>query len=512
MLIDELNKLLCSKEINNILLYIAKMNDKRMCLNIDVIKCYRQYFEKILLLSFVVEIFPSELKEIYEDADSYISRKITEKLHIKDIKKNRDKIEDYFNAVLGNKQIIFHGTTSYMKKYFINNLENTRFNKEECEIIDKIYRHHGIYKIFESGIRDFKENNFFITRFPNRACFYALQSPEYFARFASRSDYYKQDIFKYDRLAYFRKDYYACRKNIKKEMKEFGFHKQEKQVVLKKFNIMWNNIVFKNMKSIILFNELKSDNLQHFNENETLFEMLLKYFPKTNFKYDFNQFKENIKEIVLPDIKTFLKRQKPLFNQKYIIENNKKYIPDFYVDCKYSQNKYFALKNKNNSLIQINKNVQCNEFSTLISLVNEARPNTYRAKKFLKQSTLPKLSEVITYYQHEFEKKLNELLHTKDMDTQLCIIKEICENIGLKYVTCLKYNKFFKDINQYNIYQYRKYLGVRLFETYDGISVIKIEKIKKLINLYKDILKSESFILNEDIPFKIFNNDIELVK
>lgn len=60
MLIDELNKLLCSKEINNILLYIAKMNDKRMCLNIDVIKCYRQYFEKIILFSFVVEIFPNK--------------------------------------------------------------------------------------------------------------------------------------------------------------------------------------------------------------------------------------------------------------------------------------------------------------------------------------------------------------------------------------------------------------------------------------------------------------------
>lgn len=201
-----------------------------------------------------------------------------------------------------------------------------------------------------------------------------------------------------------------------------------------------------------------------------------------------------------------------MFNQKYIIENNKKYIPDFYVDCKYSQHKYFTFENKNNALIQINKKAQYNNFSTLITLLNEARPNTYSAKNFFKQSTLPKLSDVITYYKNEFEKKLQELISTNNIDIQLAIIKEICENIGLKYVTCLKYNKFFKDINQYNIYQYRKYLGVKLFETYEGISVIKIEKIKKLINLYKDILKSESFILNEDIPFKIFNNEIELVK
>ena len=162
MLINELNHLFGSKEINNVLSHIAKTDDKRMCLNKEVMNTYRRYFEKIILLSFVVEIVPCELKEIFDDPETYLSKKLTAKLQIENVSKGRQKIEKYFNDVLGNKQIIFHGTTSYMRKFFANNLNNTYFNKKECETIDSIYRDHGIYKIFESGIRDFNENNFLL--------------------------------------------------------------------------------------------------------------------------------------------------------------------------------------------------------------------------------------------------------------------------------------------------------------------------------------------------------------
>lgn len=512
MLTNELNHLFSSNEINHVLSQIAKTDDKRMCLNKDVMNTFRGYFEKIILLSFVVEVVPGELKEIFDDPESYLLKKLTAKLHIENLENHRNEIEKYFNDVLGNKQIIFHGTTSYIRKFFTNNLNNTYFNKEECEAIDSIYRNHGIYKIFESGIRDFNENNFFITRSPSRACFYSLQSPEYFARFASRSDYYKQDIYKYDRIAYYRKDYGACQKNIKKEMKEFGFNRQEKQIVLKNFRRMWNNIVFKDMKNIILFKEIEENNLHHFNQNESLIEMLLKYFPKVNFKYEFNKFKDDVKEIILPDVKVFLKRQKPILNQKFIIENNQKYIPDFYVDCKYSDHNYYTLSDEKSPLLPINQNAQLNEPTTLITLVNEARPNTYRAKKFAKLKFLPKVSDITPYYKHEFEKKLKELEQAKNVDSQCSIIKDICENVGLKYVVGLKYNQCFKDINQCNIYQYRKYLGNKLFESHEGFPAITSEKISKLIDLYRKILNSESFILNENIPLKIFNQEIDLIK
>lgn len=511
MLTNELNQLFCSQEINHVLDHIAKTDDKRMCLNKQVMNTYRCYFEKIILLSFVVDIAPCELKEIFADAESYLLKKLTAKLQIENLENHRNEIEKYFNRVLGNKQIIFHGTTSYMRKFFADDSSNSYFNQEECETIDKIYRNHGIYKIFESGIHDFNEKNFFITRSPSRACFYSLQSPEYFARFASRSDYYKQDIYQYDRIAYYRKDYSACHKNIKKEMKQFGFNRQEKQIVLKNFKKMWNNIVFKDMKNVIFFKEIEANNLQHFNKDESLIEMLLKYFPKVNFKYEFDKFKDNVQEIILPDVKDFLKRQQPIFNQKFISVNHKKYIPDFYVDCKYSQHNYYTLSDEKPPLLQINQNAQLNEPTTLITLVNEARPNTNRAKKFFKLNFLPKVSDITPYYKHEFEKKLKALEQTKNLDSQALIIKDICENVGLKYVVGLKYNQYFKDINQYNIYQYRKYLGEKVFESHEGFPVITHEKVNQLIDLYRKILNSKSFVLNEDIPLKIYNKEIDLV-
>ncbi len=511
MLTNELNHLFRSEEINQVLQQIAKTDDKRMCLNKDVMNTYRCYFEKIILLSFVVEILPNELKEIFADPESYLTRKLTAKLQIENVADHRDKIEKYLNDVLGNKQVIFHGTTSYMRKFFTNDLSNSYFNKAECETVDNIYRSHGIYKIFESGIRDFNENNFFITRSPSRSCFYALQSPEYFARFASRSDYYKQDIYQYDRIAYYRKDYSACYKNIKREMKEFGFNQQEKQIVLKNFRIMWDNIVHKDMKNIIFFKEIKENNQQHFNQNESLIEMLLKYFPKVNSKYEFNKFKDHVQEIVLPDVKVFLKRQQPMLNQKFVMVDNKKYIPDFYVDCKYSKHNYYTLSHEQCPLIPIDQNAQLNEPTTLMTLVNEARSNTSRAKQFFKQNSLPKVDDVIAYYQREFEMKLKELEQAKNLAAQRSIIKDICENVGLKYVVSLKYNQYFKDINQCNIYQYRKYLGVGLLETYEGTPVLTSEKVSKLIELYRKILSSKNFVLNEDVPLKILNKEIDVM-
>lgn len=513
MLTERLNELFCSKHINEILYLIAKTDDLRMCLNKDVINSYRHFFANIILLSSVIEISPEELKEIYIDAEKFLSKKLSSKLKLKDVYKRRDAVEKYFNSLLGNTKYLFHGTTSYMLKYFTNNLEKSHVNIEQCKIINDIYEKHGIYLAFQSGIRDYNADNFFVTTSPSSTCFYSLQSPEYFARFASRSDYYKQDIFKYDRIAYYRKDYFACRNNVKKEMKEFSFNRQEKQVVLKNFKIIWDNIVFKYMKNIILFKEIEENNIQHFKGNESLMEMLLRYFNKVNFVYNFNEFKTNIKEIVLPDIKDFLTRQHPIFNKKFVIINNKKCAHlDFYVDCKYSGHKYYTFKNNLDALIHINPNPSLNEYTTLIQLVNEAKPNTCRAKKFFKRAFLPTINDVINFYKKEFEDRLKQLQLEKDMSIQTRIIKDICEDVGLKYIVSLKYKQYFKNVSTYYIYQYRKYLGVKLFEHYEGIPIITPAKIKALIKLYKEILESKDFVLKTDVPFKIFNNEIKVIK
>ncbi len=137
--------------------------------------------------------------------------------------------------------------------------------------------------------------------------------------------------------------------------------------------------------------------------------------------------------------------------------------------------------------------------------------NTKSAKNFLKQD-LPNVKDVISYYKKEFEYKVKKLQEPLSTSQKSAIVKGICEDVGLKYVVSLKYNKFFKDINVFNIYQYRKYLGVKLFEHYDGIPEITSKKLDKLIDLYKHILSSENFVISKNIPKAIFNLEIEIVQ
>ncbi len=512
MLTNDINNLFCSEQIKSILSDIAKQNDFRMCLNKNVTNSFRYYFADIITLSFVVDILPDELKEIYIDKETYLSKKLSQKLNVKNIYKQKGKVEEYFNGILGNTQILFHGSNSSMT------IENCVSNKkciniELCKEIDNIYQKHNVYKAFQSGIKDFEENNFWVTTYPSSACFYAIQSPEFFARFASRSDYYKQDIFKYDRYAYYRKDFKACLRNVKKEIKEFKFSKTEKKFVIHDFKKLWENIVSKDFKNLIYYKAIEAKNIHHFNNDESLFDMLLSYFDKVHFIYDLDEFKDDADKIVLPNIKSYLKRKNPLINRKFIIRNGKRYFPDFYVTLKYSTKNYYTLKQENKNILKfIDKDATKNPMTTLIEIVNEAHPNSWQAKKFFKQKSLPSVSDVIDYYKEEFNSKVKELELEKNLSKQLNIIKTISEDVGLKYIICLKYNKFFKDVNAHSIYQYRKYLGAKLLEHYDGYVSFTKEKAVKLIDLYKKILNDTNFVLNTDVPLKIFNGEIEVIK
>lgn len=116
------------------------------------------------------------------------------------------------------------------------------------------------------------------------------------------------------------------------------------------------------------------------------------------------------------------------------------------------------------------------------------------------------------FYKNQFKKLVEKLEKTENFEQKLDIIKNICEDVGLKYVISVKYKNYFKNVSQYNIYQYRKWLGVKLFEHYDGIVKITMAKINELIKLYKDILTNKNNILDIDIPYKILFDQIEIVK
>ena len=137
--------------------------------------------------------------------------------------------------------------------------------------------------------------------------------------------------------------------------------------------------------------------------------------------------------------------------------------------------------------------------------------NTWRAKKIMKQN-LPKINEILAYYKNEFKRLVTKLERTKELEKKAEITHEICENVGLKYVVALKYNDYFKNVNQCSIKLFRDFLGIKLFEHYDGRVEITAEKIEKLTKLYKDILKDGSIITQTDLALKIQNKEVEVIK
>lgn len=509
---NKINDLLQSQAIKMVLYNIAKQYDNRMCLNKNIIEEFREYLSKVIMISFVFDLIPEDLLNINENVEEFLNNKLCKILDIESTSNNKLKVEEFFNNILGDKKYIFHGTLSSQEKNFTNNNNKNYILINPCLKIDKIYIKHGIYKAFESGISDCNENNFWVTSSPRSACFYSLQSPEYFARFSSRSDYYKWDIFIYDRLAYYRKDYSSCIKNIKREMKIFNFSNCEKKIVLKNYKLMWKQIVKPDMQNIIFYNVVEENNIKHFSNNESCFEMLTAYFDKHHFKVDFSKFINGLNKIILPDTKKILKKQHPIINKKIILINNKKYIPDFYIDLKYSENIYYNLDKQIEGMKTVFSKLDLNDTDSLIELINCARANTYKAKRFLKKSALPSIDNIQIFYKEQMTIYVKKMKESKSLEEKSKIAKIISDDIGLKYIISIKYKKPFKDVSQYEIYQYRKFLGINLFQHYNGIQTITLDKLNKLQKIYEAILRKDKDILNQNIPLKIYNKEIEVFK
>ena len=469
------------------------------------------FFADVIMLGLVFNIEPTQLKEIYEDVEKFTKQQCLKILKLRNLSFELKRIETFFNEILGSKQYIFHGTTSLQKDNFKRMQNCVKHVKPYVLVINKIYESHGIFLAFQNGIKDCDNNNFWVTTSASSACFYALQSPEFFARFASRSDYYKVDIFKYDRIAYYRKDYSACAKNLLTEMSEFNFSDEEQQIVLVNFKKIWDIIVNPDMKSTILYTEIVADNKHYFKKNLSPYKMLLQYFTKVHFTYDLKEFIRDTKKIILPDVTQHLKTQNPKIDKKFIMIENKKIYPDFYINHKYAEHSYFCINGKGNIFNLETKQVIENK-KELINFINLAKPNSQKAEEILIKNHYPSIEDVTNYYRLEFKKSLKHLKQCKKQTNKIKIVNQIANDVGIKYISSKIYNKYIKDIGHFEIYELRKLLGIKMLEHYDGYIEITDNKIAKLQDIYETILHSPDTILSKDLVFKIYKQQIEIVK
>ena len=148
----------------------------------------------------------------------------------------------------------FHSFPSHFKEYIEENGLDQAFDYKQLNYLKKInyiFNNHNYKNIISKKLNS-KTNAIYITDSPAMAYYYAFRSPYYLAEVTSISSYYK-NIPSYDKEAFYRKDYNACKTNLTNLCNHTNMTEKEKDTVLKSFNKLWENLNMSNSFPCIAF-------------------------------------------------------------------------------------------------------------------------------------------------------------------------------------------------------------------------------------------------------------------
>lgn len=491
--IEKLNAILQSYEFSN---FLSKQfgNKFRLCLNKNNVEEIRTFVSNFINAYLILDVNEKDFSSVCDDFKSLVESKL-KNLALQ----SKVDIYKYLNDKFNKNSFFLHGTSFSVDRQF----DFVRLN-EYLTVVNDIYESYGIYKCFESKIKE--KDDFWLTNAVRSAVFYAYQSPEFLARFASRSDYYKQDPYIYDRQAYYRKDYRACKKNCLIEMKSFGFSNEDKHKVLKYFKYIWD-IVISSLETpkLVLVENLpqvlyKHEFTKHQLENMSYFDIYNSFFLKQNFSVERKDVIFNGLTINLPKIEHILKKEHPVSNKKYVFYNKRKFYPDFYcVGNLFPKTVYFLSEQKteipNSKIIDLS-NV---DEKTKIELVMNYTTNSKKAKNIMKdwekEFTIEKLKDVYKSRLKNLVKKF-DLCH-KDTERAKIILK-ICKEDGLRYLALVHFNCYFKNVNQAFMYTYTKLLGSEFYDVFLKSEKINKEDLEHLLKIYQVLLNKPRKIIESN--------------
>lgn len=205
--------------------------------------------------------------------------------------------------------------------------------------INYIFNNHNYKNIISRNLNT-KTNAIYITDSPAMAYYYAFRSPYYLAEITAISPYYK-NITSYDKEAFYRKDYEACKTNLTNLCNHTNMTEKEKSTVLKSFNKIWNDLDMSNSTPCIAFIKRKDlaknylPNIEEIINNVGQVELVYLVSKITDSKYPvIRRFSSidslNLSIITMPsyrEIKNneFLSKEKP----KVVLKlKNEEIIPD----------------------------------------------------------------------------------------------------------------------------------------------------------------------------------------
>lgn len=178
-------------------------------------------------------------KELNNFFTKTISESVQRRLGLEDstTSVNKTKIAEYvYNNFIRNGYC-YQGTNARFRDDIRNkglSSEFSRSTNEDLVIVDKIFKKHGLNKIFYSKLSETAMSPYYYTTDSmNTAYFYSYHNPEYFAYFVASGNYMPDE--NYLRAAYYLRDHDECRNNLQKLCKKYLLSSEEQITVMSIF-------------------------------------------------------------------------------------------------------------------------------------------------------------------------------------------------------------------------------------------------------------------------------------
>ncbi|MBQ3145177.1 MAG: hypothetical protein IJB90_01105 [Clostridia bacterium] len=225
-----------------------------------------------------------------------IVRAISSKLSLNETAsvETKKKIIEFISQNYIENGFCVQGTNGMYKESVVTNgltCSFSRENEQELKVIDEIFQAHGLNKIFFSKIDEASfVPYYYLTDDMALAYHYSFHNPEWFAYFVATGN--DMPDYKYDRTAYYLRNYDACKQNVEKLLANYHIIGEEKERIISFFENSWNQIAQNKSSNLITFvpRKLINRNMIEPLSEETIkvmsAEKIVEYYLKSRYQID----------------------------------------------------------------------------------------------------------------------------------------------------------------------------------------------------------------------------------
>lgn len=320
-------------------------------------------------------------RDVYEVITNYI----VDKLELNQATlENKSKFLDFCYDRYFTNGFIFHGTNDfYLNNILKNGIDSNKIDYDYKLILrqNKIMEQYGIEGCFEGKVSELKYIQCYMTTKTAPMTYYSVQSPEWLSRFCSNGKS-MQDC-KFDRWAFYRRDYDSCRENVEKLCRNYCFSREDKTKTLKNFKALWNQTLSnKPMNPVVVLVDRKNvgkdssenyldvkNNLMNLNYVEILKNLVNK---EKSFIRIYSRIPKNLLHIVkFPKVNSMLRIKTNASEEKWVERDGIKIKTDGVLRLTFAENKTYYYLN----LVDESENNKIDK-----NIIHISRDGNYKAK------------------------------------------------------------------------------------------------------------------------------------